>query len=45
LIKLRYPIYEKADIIIDSESLNHNETVEKVLLALRNYQEGTSHEH
>ncbi len=44
LIELRYPIYEEADIIVDSENRSHDYTVDKMLQALCDYQEGTSHE-
>ncbi len=44
LIEHRYPIYEEADIIVDSENCSHELTVDKVMQALRDYQEGSSHE-
>ena len=38
LIEQRYPIYEEADIIVDSENRSHDYTVDKVLRALRDHQ-------
>lgn len=37
MIEVRYPIYEKADLIVESNDDAHDATVERVMTALRNY--------
>lgn len=39
LIKQRHPIYAKADLVVDSDKGQHNETVTAIMRALRNYKE------